>query len=153
MNTWWPETHRREIRFQFNHTMNGYTKPYFTDETGRLFRDETGNTDNDDPIPVEIEIGRNNFGTDQNKSYATVLADTEKARGAAVQYSIDGKQFQTLGQITDGVEKMVFKQGGQFIEGRDINYKIVHNDKGDAPAFNGLATYFSVNESIPNEQR
>jgi hypothetical protein len=44
MNAWWTEEHKREIRFQFNHTMNGYTKPYFTDETGRLFRDETGNT-------------------------------------------------------------------------------------------------------------
>lgn len=153
MNAWWQEIHKREIRFQFNHTMNGYTKPYFTDETGRLFRDETGNTDNGDSIPLEIEIGRNNFGTDQSKNYASVLADTEKARGAIVQYAVDGKQFQTLGQITNDVEKLVFKQGGQLVEGRDINYKIVHNDSGDAPAFNGLATYFGVNESVPNEQR
>jgi hypothetical protein len=39
-----------------------------------------------------------------------------------------------LGQVTTEVEKLVFKQGGQLIEGRDINYKIAHNDKGDAPA-------------------
>lgn len=153
MNTWWTEEHKREIRFQFNHNMNGYTKPYFTDETGRLFRDETGNLDNADPIPMEITLGRNNFGTDQRKSYSSVLVDSEKARGAILQYSLDGGRLETLGQVTENIQKLVFPQGNQLIEGRDINYKFVHNDTGDAPIFNGLSTYFNVNESIPNETR
>lgn len=153
MNAWWAEEHKREFRFQFNHTMNGYTKPYFTDETGRLFRDETGNLDNADTIPLEIEVGRNNFGTDQTKVYMAALVDSEKAQTASVQYALDGGAFKTLGQITNEVEKLVFKQGGQLIEGRDINYKIVHNDAGSAPEINGLTTYFGVNESIPNEAR
>lgn len=151
MNIWWVEEHKREFRFQFNHTMNGYTKPYFTDETGRLFRDETGNLDNADTIPMEIEIGRSNFGTDQVKNYLTALVDSEKARGASVQYALNGGRFLTLGQITNEVEKLVFKQGGQLIEGRDIDYKIVHNATGNAPVINGLTTYFSVAEGLPNE--
>lgn len=152
LNAWWEEEHRREIRFQRNHTMSGYTKPYFTDETGRLFRDETGKLDNVDPIPMEIELGRNNFGTDQRKNYSAVLVDSENARGAIVQYAIDGGRFETLGQITGNVEKLIFKQGGQLIEGRDIDYKLVHNDKGDPPIFNGITTYFSVTEVNVNEQ-
>lgn len=153
MNAWWPETHRREIRFQFNHTMNGYTKPYFTDDTGRLFRDETGNLDNADPIPMEIELGRNNFGSDQSKNYHSILVDSEKARAAVLQCSIDNGQFQTYPgwQITENVQQMVFPQGGQLLEGRDINYKFVHNDRGEAPVINGLSTYYSSNEAIPNE--
>jgi len=151
LNAWWVEEHKREIRFQFNHTMNGYTKPYFTDETGRLFRDETTNTDNGDSIPLEIEHGRNNFGTDQRKVYHSVLVDSENARGANLQYSIDGGSFNTLGQITNNVQKLIFPQGQQLIEGRDIDYKVVHNDRGDAPIINGLTTYYSVAESIPNE--
>ena len=95
--------------------MNGYTKPYFTDETGRLFRDETGNLDNADPIPMEIEVGRSTFGTDQKKVYDSVLVDSENARGALLQYAIDGGRFETLGQITDNIEKLVFPQGGQLI--------------------------------------
>lgn len=151
LNNWWPEEHKREIRFQFNHNMHGYTKPYFTDETGRLFRDETGNLDNGESIPMEIEIGRSNFGTDQLKNYRAVLVDSENARGMQLQYSIDGGDYLTLGQITNNVEKLVFPQGGQLIEGRDISYKIVHNDEGAPPTFNGLTTYFSVNERIPDE--
>ena len=151
LNAWWTEEHKREIRFQFNHTMNGYTKPYFTDETGRLFRDETTNTDNGESIPMEIEIGRSNFGTDQRKVYSSVLVDSENARAAVLQYSIDGGLFKTLGQITNDVEKIIFPQKNQLIEGRDINYKVVSNDEGNPPIINGLGTYYSITEAIPNE--
>lgn len=151
LNNWWPEEHKREFRFQFNHNMNGYTKPYFTDETGRLFRDETGNLDNGESIPMEIEFGRSNFGTDQGKNYASAMIDTEDARGMVLQYSLDGGDFQTLGQITKKIELLVWPQGEQLVEGRDINYKIVHNDKGSPPIFNGITTHFSVNERRPDE--
>lgn len=151
LNTWWTEEHKREIRFQRNMGMHGYTKPYFTDDTGRLFRDETGDLDNADPIPVEIEFGRNNFGTDQKKAYLSVLVDSEDARGAILQYSVDDGPFRTLGQITSNVETMIFGQKNQIIEGRDINYKIVHNDNGSAPIINGITSYFSMRETIVNE--
>jgi hypothetical protein len=131
--------------------MHGYTKPYFTDETGRLFRDETGNNDNGESIPMEIEVGRVNFGSDQKKIYNSILIDSENARGAIIQYSIDGGPFRTLGQMTSPIDKFIFGQGGQLVEGRDINYKIVHNDTGDPPIFNGLVTYYSVSEVIPDE--
>lgn len=126
--------------------MNGYTKPYFTDETGRLFRDETSNLDNFDPIPMEIELGRDNLGTDQLKRAISVLVDSENARGALLQYSLDGTSFKTLGQITDNVQKLVWSQGDQMPEFRDISYKIVHNDSGDPPIINGITTYTSFSE-------
>lgn len=153
LNAWWLEEHKREIRFQFNHNMHGYTKPYFTDETGRLFRDETGNTDNGDSIPMEIELGRDSFGTGQKKNYFSVLTDAENARGMVLQYSIDGGPFKTLGQFTDFINLLPFKQAGQAVEGRDINYKIVHNDPGGPPMLNGLTTYRSVVETVPDGTR
>ena len=149
MNAWWTEEHKREIRFQRNYTMAGYTKPYFTDETGRLFRDETGNIDNNDSIPMEIEIGRDNLGTDQLKRFISVLVDSEDAQGAILQYSLDGGRFETLGQITDDVQKIIFPVDGSK-EGRDINYKIVHNDTGAPPIINGLTTYTSYAELVVN---
>lgn len=150
MQAWWPEEHKREIRFQFNHTMNGYTKPYFTDETGRLFRDETGNLDNNDTIPMEIEFGRNNFGTDQLKQYIAVLIDSEDARGGVLQYSLDNGPFNTLGQTTTPSTKISFPTL-RSQEGHDINYKFVQNDGGEPAAFNGLSTHFKMLELIVNE--
>lgn len=151
LNIWWREVHKREIRFQFNHNMHGYTKPYFTDDTGRLFRDETGLIDNEDPIPMEITFGRNNFGSDQLKHYETVIVDAVAARGASIQYSLDGGRFDTLGQITDPVTVLPFPTKGQLVQGRDINFRVVHNDKGSEPIINGITTYYSSAESLPNE--
>lgn len=151
MNAWWTEVHKREIRFQFNHTMSGYTKPYFTDETGRLFRDETGNLDNFDTIPMEIEFGRNNFGTDQLKSYMSTMIDSENARGAILQAALDAGPFNTVGQLTETSTKISYPTKGQLMEAHDINYKIVDNSQGDPTAVNGLSTYFKIQELIVNE--
>ena len=131
--------------------MNGYTKPYFTDDTGRLFRDETTNTDNGEPIPMDIELGRNNLGSDQNKGFLALLVDSENARGTIIQYSVDGGPFKTIGQVNSNIEKMVFPQGGQLIEGREINYKISHNDTGAPTVINGLTTYYYMAENMINE--
>lgn len=149
LNAWWTEEHNREIRFQFNHTMSGYTKPYFTDETGRLFRDETGWTDNGVAIPMEIEWGRNNFGTDQAKRFLTCLIDSENAEGAVLQYSVDNGPFKTLVQITQNVQKIIFPIKESIPTGRDIDYKIVHNDTGAPPYINGITTWTSFEELIP----
>lgn len=146
LNAWWVETHKREIRYQFNHTMFGQVQPYFTDDTGRLFRDEVTNTDNGDPIPMDIEFGRDNLGTNQLKNFSAVLVDSEDARGAIVQYSLDGGQFRTLGQVTENVQKLIFPQNDQLIEGRDINIKITHNDTGDPTVVNGISVYYSMKE-------
>jgi hypothetical protein len=151
LNAWWTEEHKRELRFQFTHTMNGYTKPYFTDDTGRLFRDETSNRDHNDTIPMEVEFGRNNFGSDQRKVYRSVLVDSEHAQGALLQYSIDGREFMTLGQLRENVESLVFPQSAQLVEARDINYKLVHNGPGAPPVINGITTYYSVSEGKPDE--
>lgn len=151
MQAWWVEEHKREIRFQFNHTMNGYTKPYFTDETGRLFRDETGNLDHHDTIPMEVEWGRNNFGTDQLKLYFTIDIDSEDARGGVIQYSLDNGAFNTLGQTVTPSTKISFPTNAQLKEGHDINYKFAHNDAGDPPAINGMSTWFKIQELIVNE--
>lgn len=152
MNAWWFETHKREIRFQFNHGMNGYIKPYFTDETGRLFRDETGNLDNADIIPFEVQLGRNQFGTDAKKTYTAVLVDSEHAAEAIVQYSTDGARFKTLGQIDKNIKKLTFSTAREpNVEGRDIDFKFVHSDAGDPPILNGASTVYQVQERIVNE--
>lgn len=143
-NTWWLEYHRREIRFQFNHTMHGYTKPYFTDENGMLFRDETGNLDHEDTIPMAIEWGRDNFGTELKKHYHGCTVDAELAAGTMVMAAIDGSEFKPVGQITQTVTEFTFPFTA---DGHDVNYKFTHNDQGDSPVINGVVTYWSPAES------
>ncbi len=124
--------------------MHGYTKGYFTDETGRLFRDETGNLDYADPIPMEVELGRDNFGYRMKKNFNGVLIDAEQAAGAQVLASIDGGEFKLLGMLTQTVNEFSFPKDSQ---GYDVNYKFVHNEDSDPPIISRPATYWSPLES------
>lgn len=143
LNRPWLEEHRREIRFQFNHTMHGYTKPYFLDDTGLLFRDETGDLDHNDTIPMEIELGRDHLNTEQKKQFVGVYIESENARTALLSYSLDGGNFKSLCQL-DALTKR--QQFGDRPEGTDINYKITHNDSGERPVLNGPTTFYTVTE-------
>lgn len=151
LNIWWPEEHNREIRFQFLHVMNGYTKPYFTDENGYMFRDETGLTDAGLSIPMMVEFGRTNCGTEQNKVFAALQIDSERTRTGVIQYQLDGGVWLTLGQIKDDIETLNFPQRGQINTGHDINLRFMHNNSGDQPYVNGGTLYFNSYESIVNE--
>lgn len=151
LNAWWAEKHRREHRFQFMHNMHGYTKPYFTDETGRLFRDETTHLDHNDTIPMDIEFGRDNFGTNRRKSYQSATIDSEAARGATIYYALDEGKFEVLGEVTSNVTILPFPTRGREIQGRSINYRVAHNNPGAQTTINGVTTDFNVIESLPNE--
>lgn len=154
LNIWWYEEHNREQRFQFTHTMNGFTKPYFTDENGYLFRDETGSTDFGRSISMQIETGRTNCGTEQQKTWMALQVDSEKARGSIIQYALDGsdewRSFEGV-QLTDDIQTIAFPQNEKLVQSRDINIRIVHNDYGEAPVVNGMTIYFNVVESLVNE--
>lgn len=151
LNIWWPELHTREIRFQFNHAMNGYTKPYFTDENGYLFRDETGLTDDGNSIPMMLEFGRTNCGTEQAKMFASVLIDSERTRAGLMQYKLDNKNWETLGQIVEEIGELTFPAKDVRKLGHDVNLRFTHNNTGDPPFFNGWTIYFNNKQGLVNE--
>lgn len=143
-NVWWPEYHRREFRFQFRHRMHGYKKPYFVDETGRLWRDETGNLDGVDTIPFEVELGRDNLGVTLRKNFNSCFVDTDQAVGVQLLASVDGSEFNYLGELLKRTNEFIFKYG---TEGYDINYKFTHNGNTDPPVINSDTTYWSPLEA------
>lgn len=133
------------------HTMNGYTKPYFTDENGYLFRDETGLTDAGNSIPMMVEFGRTNCGTEQAKIFSAALIDSERTRTGLMQYSLDGGNWETLGQIVEDIGELTFTQKDNRKIGHDINLRFTHNNAGDPPYFNGWSLYYNVTQQLVNE--
>ncbi len=115
------------------------------DDTGKVFRDETTNTDAGDLIPFEVETGRENFGTEQVKNYLGCYVETQSARGALLYVSIDGTQYIQVAQITENNQQVLFP--GNLKTGRDISYKLVHVNAGDRPVFVGISSYYSMLES------
>jgi len=133
------------------HTMNGYTKPYFTDENGYMFRDETGLTDAGNPIPMMLEFGRTNCGTEQEKIFEAALVNSERCRTGLIQYQLDGRNWETLGQLTADVQELNFTLSEEKKTGHDINLRFTHNSASDPPFFNGFTVYFNLVQSIVNE--
>ena len=124
--------------------MHGYTKPYFIDETGRLFRDETGNLDHFDTIPMEVVFGRNNLGNELPKALSGALVNSERARGAQLLTSVDNGEFLFVGELDKTNKRLDMRN---LPAGHDVNYKISHNSPGEAPIINGITTYFSQTET------
>lgn len=116
-----------------------------------MFRDETGQTDNGLSIPMMVEFGRTNCGTEQQKIFAAVQIDSERTRTGIMQYQLDGGDWETLGQIKYDIETLDFPQRGHINTGHDINLRFMHNNAGDPPIFNGWTIYFNSYESIVNE--
>lgn len=131
--------------------MNGFTKPYFTDENGYVFRDETGLTDAGNSIPMLVEFGRTNCGTEQAKIFEAVLIDSERTRTGIMQYQLDNGNWETLGQITEEIGELNFALRAQKKIGHDINLRFTHNNIGDPPYFNGWTVYFNMVQSVVNE--
>lgn len=144
MNAWWTEYHKREFRAQIMHTMHGYTKPYFLDETGRLFRDETTTKDFQDTIPFEVQTYPDGLGSRFNKRFNGCTVESEQAAGTQVSISIDGGDWKNVGQVHKDVETINFP--GDLPIGKEIAYKFTHNDGGVAPSIDGIETYFSNQE-------
>lgn len=149
MNIWSVEYHTRNIRYQREYEMTGYRKTYFTDDTGKVFRDETGNTDAGDPIEFELQTGRLNFGQEQVKNYIGMYLETENARGARIMVSVAGidenPQFQSVGQVESTIQNTTFPQN--MTTGRDIDVKITHMGPGDRPVISGISIFSSLMES------
>lgn len=144
MNAWWMEYHKREIRYQFPHTMHGYTKNYFTDDTGRLFRDDIGNLDQADTIPFELTIGRRDMGTRFLKKYDAMIVESEAARGTQIFISLDNGNWINVGQIERDVQEV--RIPSNILPGRDINIKFSNNDQGNRPVIDGVEVFYSVQE-------
>jgi len=120
----------------FLHKMHGIEKPYLGDDTGRIFRDDTGNTDNGKSIPFLIETKRLHQNLPEEiKTYRKMYVYTKNGQNAVVSVSVDGKDFQVYGQCNKDFTVVYLKD----VKGKDISVRITQNDSGQPCTFLGFA--------------
>ena len=114
--------------------MHGYDKAYFGDDTGRFYRDDTGLTDNGVPVQFLVETKRAHQDIpEETKVYRRIYVYSQDGQGAIVSCSIDGGEWQTLGQLNKNVTSFELKDK----PGRDIAIRISQNNGGEAVTFIG----------------
>lgn len=129
LNAWSIDKLDRNMKSMFLHKMHGLEKIYFGDETGRVFRGDTGNTDNGKSIPFLVETKRvHQDRPEERKKYRRLYVYTKNGQNAIASISLDGKDFTTVGQLNKNFT--VIELGDR--EGNDISLRVTQNDKGEA---------------------
>lgn len=147
-NNWAPETHKRNMLRHVVSDRDGSRKLYFLDNTGKLFKDDTGDLDDDDTIPYRLLYGRNNSGTISSKTYDGYYIIGHNLAGAKVRVYVDGKpdpiELKAV-LLSDGYIQA--KVGNKNVSGRDIKLEITHNGKGSPIVVEGYAAYLGAEEN------
>lgn len=154
-NSWTVERHSQNAVIQAVDDYTGVKRPYFFSDDGYLYVDEIGNLDHDKVIPLEVETGRDNFGSEQLKKFDAMLIYSEASIGSSIKVSIDNSDFITVGQITSGVQyiKMPERGSGKPPIGTSVSCKILNASAGDPPVIQGIVWYYDIQEDIPGARR
>lgn len=148
-NTWTTEFFDVKMPTQFLNLHAGNVKPHFFDHTGQLWLDESGNMDDDKVIPLEIELGNDNFGIDERKDYLGVVIYSKNSAATRLQISVDDGEWEDAGQITNPVERIAFTQARRK-SGTMINFKIVNSSSDDPVEIHKMTVYYNRAEDTFN---
>lgn len=154
-NAWSPEHLAYPPLIQFSDDLSGELKPYFLSNNGRLYQDETGNLDDDKPIPFLAGTGRDMFGAEQTKRFVGMLLFTRNCSGLRLQAAVDGGQMETIGIIEGVVCYIEFPQNGdnKLPLGVSFDWQIAGNLKGEPPEVEGAVVYYSPEETYPSAKQ
>jgi len=153
-NTWTIEHLGRAANIQITDESTGYVKPYFLSDDGKIYIDETGNTDAGLTIAMEAESGKSAYEDYRRKKLYGYLIFSENAAGMKVMVAVDGDQFITVGEITESVHWMpISEQADKKLPvGTAINTKFAGSFKGDPPKIEGMIPYYVPQEDVPSER-
>lgn len=154
-NVWAIDRLPRQALFADNDDYTGVNLPYFWCDDGYLYIDSTGNLDYDKEIPLEVDLGRDNFGGVQLKRYDGMFIYSTNANGMTVKVSVGGKQARTVGEISEAECYIKFPERTEdaLPRGSSINAYIHGSSPGDPPVIQGIEWYFTSEEDIPSGRR
>jgi hypothetical protein len=154
-NLWSVDRLTGPAMFGDNDDYTGENKPYFFSTDGYLYIDDTGNLDHTSAIPLEINIGRDQFGSEQLKKFDAMFIYSHDAAGMTIKASVGTGQAQTMGQIQEDEQYLKFPERGEdaLKRGTTLDIALYGASKGDPPYVQGIVTYFSVEEEVPSERR
>jgi hypothetical protein len=145
MNCWSEDTIDREVNSMSIYKMHGYEKIYIGDETGRVFRLDTGFSDNLKPIPFVIETKKFNQNLpEERKTYRRVYVYTKNGQLANFAYSVDGKEWQTVGRLSKSLTAVDLGE----VKGNDIAFRISQNDIGEGVSLIGVSLQWMKGELL-----
>lgn len=147
-NTWAKETHNRHMRAQFKYEYDGLMRHHFMDDSGQIFVDGYGNSDNGDAIPVYIRTGEMDFGDEYKKILHGIYIFARNAAGASVSISTGG-DFHPVGEIQGRITRIPFKKDQEY-RSELFDLLITLSTTGEQPEIERIVFYFNIDERVFN---
>jgi hypothetical protein len=124
---------------------DGKRKLYAIGDDGNFLRDNEGNLDGTEIIPLIVRFGRGHSGTSLDKLYQGYYIFGENMNGGEVRCYTNGNTNKPydLGKLTDNISVVEI---GKDVHGRDINLEISITGKGDPPAIDGYEMFAVTQE-------
>lgn len=147
LNAWTVDTIDRDVTATTVHTQSGQKLVYWGDQTGRVYRQDVGLTDNGRTVPMELETVRHDDSKPEVlKDFREIFVYTDKGESANLFISLNGGQWIALSQVNDGssrVKPRDEKFRGQLLSGYDYAIKVTQNDAGEPVVYQGTSCIYT----------
>jgi hypothetical protein len=144
-NSWWRETHVRNLPYNLISRMSGKDRLYVLTDSLEIMLDEEGDDDHGASIPFLVEYGRRNLGSAFSKSATGFIVYGKNLAGCELFIAANNGKWESLGNLK-GDLSIIPVGDRREVAGRDFNIKIAQNAKGAAPVVEGVELHFNQTE-------
>jgi hypothetical protein len=148
-NNWAIDSLGKKALFQGTDDYTGTVKPYFFSDDGKLYIDDTGNTDGGVSIPFVEQTGRSYLGTRRKKKFIGVIITSHNAKGAKVKIAVGNGQHKEVGEIQKEEEYIEFPPRLEIPTGGTADLIIDQSTEGAPQKIEGIEWVYNVSEETP----
>lgn len=150
-NTWSVDALGHQSYMYANDIADGVIKPFFVSDDGKLYQDDTGNKDGDKVTRFQMDIGRTNYGTNNDKYFEGHYIYSKNAVGLKVVIRIDEGEPMVVGEIASDFGDLMYKITGDNrakYKGSTIAVSLNGAVEGPPQIITSVDDYFNMVQEI-----
>lgn len=150
-NTWSVDALGHPTLMYANDVADGVMKPFFVSDDGKLYQDDTGNRDGDKVTRFQMDIGKTNYGTNNDKFFEGHYIYSKNAIGLKVVIRIDDKEPMIVGEIAADYGDLLYKITGDNrakYKGSTIAVSLKGAVDGPPQTITSVDDYFNMVQEI-----
>lgn len=150
-NTWSVDALGHRSYMYANDVADGIIKPFFVSDDGKLYQDDTGNKDGDKVTRIQIDLGKTNYGTNNDKYFQGHYIYSKYAKGLKIIIRIDDGDPMVVGEITEDWGDIIYKLDGSNrdkYKGSTIAVSLKGAVEGPPQIITSVDDYFNMVQEI-----
>lgn len=108
-NTWSIDSLGHPTLMYANDVVDGVIKPLFASDNGKLYQDDTGNTDAEKVTRIQIDLGKTNYGSNNEKQFIGHYIHSHNAKGMKIVIRVDNNDPLVVGEINSDYGELKYK--------------------------------------------